>query len=222
MGTALVPADIRIRNNNAQRTPCALVLDASGSMTGEPIRELNAGLRALAADLKEDVAARHRVELLVVRVGGAPSVVFEWQDAAEFVPPTLEADGATPLGEGMRLALRRIEEEKAELKRHGVGYTRPWLFMISDGLPTDTGWESAAGECVRACEDARVVIFPIGVRDADLWVLGRFSTTSPKRLDGLQFQKLFRWLSRSASAASRVAPGRTAQMADDDWSAPPT
>lgn len=38
---------VEFADNANERTPCVLVLDCSGSMRGEPIKQLNAGLLAL-------------------------------------------------------------------------------------------------------------------------------------------------------------------------------
>ena len=47
-------------------------------------------------------------------------------------------------------------------------YFRPWLFLISDGAPTDPDWIQAA-EAARLEESVNgVSVFPIGVERADL------------------------------------------------------
>ena len=48
--------------NPEQRCPCVLLLDTSGSMHGDPIAELNEGLRAFKEDLISDSLAVKRVE----------------------------------------------------------------------------------------------------------------------------------------------------------------
>ena len=59
---------LRYKDNNSQRTPCVLVLDGSQSMDGQPIDQLNRGLKVLESELKEDVLARGRVRVRVIRV----------------------------------------------------------------------------------------------------------------------------------------------------------
>ena len=44
---------VEFADNANERTPCVLVLDCSGSMRGEPIKQLNAGLKALEKELKK-------------------------------------------------------------------------------------------------------------------------------------------------------------------------
>jgi hypothetical protein len=48
---------VEFAENANERTPCILVLDCSGSMRGEPIKQLNTGLQALEKELKEDIDA---------------------------------------------------------------------------------------------------------------------------------------------------------------------
>ena len=198
-----------------QRTPCMLVLDASGSMGTKinggartRIDELNGGLRLLRNELREDETASVRVQLAIVSVGGPDHrarLCMDWTDATEFEPPVMEADGPTPLGQGMRLALHHVDRHKAELNQFGIPYTRPWIMVISDGEPSDRGdvWKAITEEC-RAAEAAkRCVIFPIGVEDGNLEMLQMLSNTRAARLSSTNFSKYFQWLSASLSCVSR-------------------
>jgi uncharacterized protein YegL len=212
--------DLALVDNTSQRLPCVLVLDGSSSMDGPPIRELNAGLRILEEELKKDDIASQRVQLLVIRLGGRDEVevLSDWTDAMSFSPPIVEASGSTPLGGAVRLALAKIEEQKARYKANGITYNRPWLFVLTDGEPTDSGWEQAAAECQDAENKGRVVVFCIGAGAAELSKLRRFSTRKPVHLDGLKFKELFVWLSHSAKSGSKAAQGTNAQLAPPtDW-----
>ena len=105
---------VEFADNANERTPCVLVLDCSGSMRGEPIRQLNMGLKALEKELKEDIDASSRVQILIVKAFGKDEVEVssDWVDAMNFVAPQMEADGLTPLGLAMEKALQKIEEQK--------------------------------------------------------------------------------------------------------------
>jgi len=204
--------------NPNQRTPCVLVLDASGSMaeqtsTGKSrIEELNAGIAALRDDLHADDTALVRVQLGIVIVGGPSNdaeVLMDWTDATEFQTFPLIADGSTPLGKGLSLALEMVEQSKRGLSAAGISYTRPWMMVVSDGEPTDPSnvWSTAVQEC-RAAEARKAVeIFTIGVEGANLSKLGEISTRPALMLGGMKFRELFQWLSSSLSAASRSRPG---------------
>ena len=221
---SLIP-DVALAENTSQRLPCVVVLDGSTSMANnDAIGALNEGLRTLEADLKADEVARQRVRVMVLRIGAPDGVeiVTDWVDALEFEAPAIEANGATPLGEGVRRALDEIEAEKARYRSQGIPYNRPWLFVLTDGEPTDQGWEAAADACRDAEESGKVSVFCVGVGDANMSKLGRFSPRQPLMLKGVAFREFFLWLSRSARAGSKAAPTDSIQMAaPQDWAVLP-
>jgi uncharacterized protein YegL len=55
----------------------------------------------------------------------------------QFRPPVLDAKGDTPMGEAMRKALDLVSGRKEIYKQAGLDYFRPWIFLITDGSPTD-------------------------------------------------------------------------------------
>jgi uncharacterized protein YegL len=220
--------DVQLIDNSEQRTPLVLVLDRSGSMGGEPIDHLNQGLALLEQELKSDSIASKRVRLLVIQLGenDQAEVVGDWTDAMEFSAPRLSASGTTPTGAAMDLALSKIEEEKQRFKQAGVAYTRPWLFLMSDGEPTDN-WQEAAARCRQAEKANQVAVFPIAVGEgANQATLGEFSgkgALGVKRMHGLKFKELFLWLSTSMKVVSQSRPGGQVQLpATDNWSSAPT
>ena len=199
--------------DSEQRTACVLVLDTSISMDGRPIGELNAGLRGLQAALQADELARRRVEVAVVTFGGAVRVVQDFVSAEQFVAPTLEASGDTPLGAAVERALDRVGLRKHVYQEHGVPYTRPWVFLMTDGAPTDA-WEGAAARVQRASAAKQVALFAVGVQGADLGTLARFAVAErpPLALAGLKFRELFVWLSRSLGQVSNSGVGQQAAL----------
>lgn len=199
---------VEFAENANERTPCILVLDCSGSMRGEPIKQLNTGLQALEKELKEDIDASSRVQLLVIKAYGKDDadVSADWVDAMNFNAPVMEASGLSPIGKAMELALQKIEEQKCLYDSCGVTSKRPWIFLISDGEPTDYGWELAAERCRIAQQNKKVVVHAVGTQGANLEKLAKFSIMAPKRLSGLKFTEFFLWLSRSVSCISRAAP----------------
>lgn len=218
--------DVSLVDNSEQRTPLILVLDCSGSMSGSPIQQLNDGLKLLEKELKGDVIAAKRVRVLLIEYGGMDNAAIsgEWCDAMDFSAPVLSANGTTPTGAAIELALQEIEDEKARFRQAGVAYTRPWLFLMSDGQPTDA-WDQVAAHCRDSEQQNKVAVFPIAVGDADIAVLGQFSRNGErgvKRLHGLQFKELFLWLSASMRVVSNSTPGGQVQLpSTDGWSQAP-
>ncbi|HYO52614.1 vWA domain-containing protein [Archangium sp.] len=188
--------------NPEPRCPCVLLLDTSGSMNGRPIEALNAGLLQYRDELAADSLASKRVEVAVVTFGGQVRTLHEFSTAEAFFPPSLMAEGNTPMGEAIVRATDLLSERKSLYRQNGILFYRPWIFLITDGGPTDA-WQSAA-ERVRQGEAAKAFsFFAVGVEGANLDVLKQLSVREPLKLDGLRFRDLFQWLSNSQKAVSR-------------------
>ncbi|MCX7931594.1 MAG: VWA domain-containing protein [Rhodovarius sp.] len=202
--------------NPDPRCPVVLLLDRSGSMSGEPIRALNEGLITLQRELRQDDLAARRVELAIVSFGPV-TVDTEFVSVGDFQPPRLTAGGDTPMGRAIELALDLIEQRKQIYKANGIAYYRPWTFLITDGAPTDA-WLDAAKRVHEAEAGKRLAFFAVGVEGADFATLGRISVRQPLRLAGLKFSDLFVWLSQSLSMVSRSQPGTTVALPPPGWS----
>jgi uncharacterized protein YegL len=209
---------VEFATNPEPRCACVLLLDVSGSMSGRAIAALNDGLQAFAADLNGDALARQRVEVAVVTFGGdGVRTVHGFATAGQFEPARLAAGGGTPMGQAVVTALDLVEARKAQYKANGITYYRPWVFLITDGEPTDD-WKGAA-ERVHAAESANgLAFFAVGVEGANLDVLSQIAVRTPLKLDGLKFVELFVWLSQSQRTVSSSKPGdQTALPSVEGW-----
>jgi uncharacterized protein YegL len=211
-------------DNPEPRCPVVLLLDTSGSMRGDPIEQLNTALQQFDRELKADALAALRVEIALIEFGGAARALgVHGEDAGQdlrfdparafvtadlFTPPTLQAKGGTPMGEAVRRGLELVHKRKEIYKQNDLDYFRPWMFLITDGKPTDS-WETAA-EQVRLEESRKgLLFFGIGVESADLKILAKFTPENrpPLKLKGLAFGELFQWLSASLAAVAQSKPG---------------
>lgn len=202
-------------DNPEPRLACVLVLDVSGSMQGNPIRELNEGLVAYRDALCADSLAMRRVEPAIVTFGGSVQTVHDFATVDQFVPPTLVARGDTPLGEAVVQGLKLLDGRKAKYKASGIGYYRPWVFLITDGGPTDN-W-TAAKKAVHAGEGKAFTFFAVGVGGANLSVLRQLSVREPLVLQGLRFRDLFLWLSASHRSVSQSSTGTQVNIPAPTW-----
>lgn len=219
-------------DNPEPRCPVVLLLDTSHSMLGQPINELNEGLRAFNEALKADPLASLRVEVAIVTFGGSVQAIDVRSGQAEaipldaeqafvtvdsFQPPTLTVNGNTPMGEAVRQGLMLLRQRKTIYKENSLDYFRPWIFLITDGYPTDE-WQSAAEQVKEEESRKGVIFFGVGVEGADMQTLAQHSTERPPlKLRGLAFQELFQWLSKSLSAVAHSKPGEQAALPPVGW-----
>lgn len=192
-------------DNPEPRCPCLLILDTSYSMSGQPIRELNEGLKSFKEELISDSLAMKRVEVAVISFGPV-KVQSTFQTVENFSPPELHADGSTPMGEAIEKGLELLKLRKNEYKTNGISFYRPWVFLITDGEPTDD-WEKSAKLVHDGEANKSFAFFSVGVGDANVNLLQHISVREPLKLDGLKFRELFQWLSNSMKSVSQSTPG---------------
>lgn len=196
---------IEFAENPETRCPCVLLLDTSGSMDGEKITALNNGLKTFQRALQCDELAAQRVEVGIVTFGPV-HVAQEFMSAQQFNAPLLRAQHATPMGQAVEKAIHLIEGRKKSYQANGIGYYRPWVFLITDGEPTDD--ITNAAHLVQQGEESKAfMFFAVGVDGARMEVLQDLSVRQPLKLRDLQFDRLFQWLSSSLSATSKSHSG---------------
>lgn len=191
--------------NPEPRCPCLLLLDVSSSMSGEPITELNEGLKAFRDELLADPLASKRVEVACITFGPV-HVATEFETAGVFQPPWLRALGETPMGAAIKSGVELVRLRKEAYRSNGIAFYRPWIFLITDGEPTDA-WAEAAKKVKEGEASKAFAFFAVGVKGANMAVLKQISVREPLKLKGVRFRGLFQWLSNSMKSISRSTPG---------------
>jgi uncharacterized protein YegL len=202
-------------DNPDPRAPCVLVMDVSGSMGGRPIAALNEGLRAYRDAVTADPLAARRVEIAIVTFGGSVDVVQPFVEVSQFNPPHLASTGDTPMATAVARAMLELESRKQAYRGAGVQFYRPWIFLFTDGGPTEgeEKWRVACEAVRRGEAEKKFTFYAVGVDGADFAKLAEISPNRPPlRLNGLAFQEFFKWLSASQRSVSQSQPGQAVAL----------
>ena len=163
---------VRFRNPGDFHQPCVILLDISESMLGakgtpvgeRPIDELNKAITTFAEDLKTQRDVNACTEVSFITFNTDVNVIQPFKNADKFNVPKLFASGTTVMNEAIETALEIIESQKRLYQREDVEYYRPWLYLLTDGLPTDKDRETSAKMKLKeAIEGNHVVFYPVQI-----------------------------------------------------------
>jgi uncharacterized protein YegL len=209
---------------NEPHIACVLLLDTSGSMAGAAIESLNIGLKAFKEQSMLDDLARKRIDVAIVTFNDAVQTIQNFCPLPEMTTPALEASGQTAMGAGLNYAMDLIDKRKALYKEVGTPYFRPWIFMITDGEPTDE-YQTAAARLAELEEKRRVMCWAVGVPGYNPAKL-KHITDRVIELSDVNFASMFEWLSNSMVAVSHSNIGdkvkydalpENARVIPDNW-----
>ncbi|MDL0088684.1 vWA domain-containing protein [Campylobacter gastrosuis] len=204
-------------DNPTPRVPVCLCLDTSGSMIGDPIMELNEGVKLFYEAIKEDEIALFSADIAIVTFGSnGIRVIRDFAGlSTDDSLPILDANGGTPMAEAVSLALEILDKRKNEYQNKGVDYYQPWLVLMTDGQPDSLqNLEEPIAKINELINNKKLTIFPIGIGDnVDMNILAKFSPKRPPlKLQGLKFKEFFAWLSQSVSRTSQSTPGESVKL----------
>lgn len=203
---------MEIMNQGEKHIACVLLVDTSSSMSGSAIEELNQGLQEFAMALQEDDKAYGCADVCVISFDTSVNTVVPFCPAADYHAPRLTAYGLTAMNEAIITGLDAIEIRKQEYKNVGVDYWRPWIFLLTDGYPTD---DNLAADARRRLQEAlqgnKVNFFPMGIGEANIDVLRSYTINGGSgivlRASKNNFKEAFVWLSKSMVVASNSNTG---------------
>lgn len=210
-------------DNPTPRLAVCLCLDTSGSMA-PCMDELNAGVRSFYEEAQKNPNSKYSLEIAIVTFGPEAKPVRDFQSIDQQTqPPVLVANGGTPMGEAVNLALDLLERRKSLYKETAIDYYQPWLILMTDGVPTDPIQivEATARRTAEMVKNKKLTVFPVAIgAEASLTTLQGFSpSNTPKRLQGYKFKELFGWVSENAIRMSESIPGQKVSFTTTaEWS----
>lgn len=208
-------------DNYEQKCLCTLILDTSGSMSGQPIRELNRGLQEFYAAIEEDLIAANRLEVSITTFGSSIKTIQEPALIDNFDMPTLNIGGTTRLVDAVRQAMRKTEERKQWYKETGQPYYRPIMVLITDGEPDrDQDVAGLSKEIQEAIDSKKFTFWGLGVKGFNHQVLNQICPNNAPALplSGYKFSEFFKWLSNSIGIITQSKEGESIDLPPvSDW-----
>jgi uncharacterized protein YegL len=203
--------------NPKPRFPVVLLLDTSGSMSGEPINALNRGLAIFKETLEQDEIASMRVDVAIITFGKT-HFLQDFVTVDQLILPHLVAAGTTPMGEAIELALDLLESRKRTYKENGILHYKPWIFLVTDGEPTDS-WQNAAQRVRDGEMNNKFNFFAVGLLSANMDILKDISphNTPPMFLNQLDFTSMFKWVTASLKQVSTSRMGGEVKLPPVAW-----
>lgn len=184
-----------------RRLPVYLLLDTSGSMSGEPIEAVKNGVQIMISSLRQNPQAIETAFLSVITFDSTAQQIIPLTDIASFQMVDIKAAGVTALGEALKLVSSKIDHEVEKTTTEQKGDWKPLVFIMTDGIPTDD-WQSGLNEFKK-----RKIAFTVACAagsGADTNILKQITdnVVSLDTADSASIGKFFQWVTASIGVSS--------------------
>lgn len=189
-----------------RRLPVYLLLDTSGSMRGEPIEAVNTGLRVMLSSLRQDPHALESVHIGIVTFDAEAKLVVPLTALDELQVPeiTTPESGPTHLGLALEMLDRLLTADLIRSTPERKGDWAPFLFVMTDGKPSDTMLFEDMCPVIRSRGFANIVGCLAGpkARRQDLERLCQH-VVALDTMDSAAFNGFFKWVTSTIASGSR-------------------
>lgn len=184
-----------------RRLPVYLLLDTSGSMSGEPIEAVKNGVQVMISSLRQNPQAIETAFISVITFDSVAQQIIPLTDLASFQMVDIKATGVTALGDALKLVSNKIDNEVAKTTMEQKGDWKPLVFIMTDGIPTDD-WQSGLNE-FKQRKTAFTVACAAG-SGADTSILKQITenVVSLDTADSASIGKFFQWVTASIGVSS--------------------
>ena len=203
-----------------RRLPVYLLLDTSGSMTGEPIEAVKNGVQMMVHSLRQNPQAIETAFVSIITFDSDAKQLIPLTDLASFQTVDLKAAGTTALGGALTLLADKLENEVTKTTLEQKGDWKPIVFIMTDGVPTDD-WQ-AGFQKLKAVKKGLIVGCAAG-NNADDKVLKEISDQVVRlsNTDADSIGKFFQWVSASIATTSTKVEETGIDLTKKDQLPPP-
>lgn len=186
-----------------RRLPIYFLIDVSESMVGEPIEQVENGMRNIIQELRTDPYALETVFVSVIAFAGKAKSLSPLTELYKFYPPKFPIGGGTSLGTALNFLMDDIDKSVQKTTVEMKGDWKPIVFLFTDGAPTDNPSTAIDRWQKHFSRKSNLVCISIG-DNADTQLLGRL-TKDVLRLnntDEVSFKAFFKWVTASIKTSS--------------------
>jgi uncharacterized protein YegL len=184
-----------------RRLPVYLLLDTSGSMSGEPIEAVKNGVQMMLHSLRQNPQAIETAYVSIITFDSEAKQIVPLTDLASFQMVDIKAQSTTSLGAALGLLADKMELEITKTTTDQKGDWKPLTFIMTDGVPTDD-WQAGFNKLKNV--NKGLIVGCAAGQGADDSILKQI-TGSVVRLDNADSEsisKFFQWVTASISTTS--------------------
>ena len=202
-----------------RRLPIYFLVDVSESMVGEPIQQVQDGMRMIVQELRTDPYALETAYISVIAFAGKAKSVTPLTELYKFYPPTFPIGGGTSLGAALNFLMDDMDKSLVKTTLEKKGDWKPIIFLFTDGTPTDDPTPAFTRWNQKYRHSANIVAISIG-DNANTQLLGQISDNVLRlnNTDEMSFKSFFKWVTASIKATSVSVT----DMGDDEVKLAPT
>ena len=189
-----------------RRLPVYLLIDTSGSMTGEPIESVKVGLEAMLSSLRGDPFALESANISIITYDREVKVILPLTPLEDIQLPeiTCPESGPTNMGAALKTLCKQIDSEVHLSTPTQKGDWMPLLFLMTDGKPSDIMEYNEAIPEVKKRKFATIVACAAGSK-AKTEPLQQLTDKvyTLDTMDKGSFSQFFKWVSSSIGVGNR-------------------